>query len=138
MRLRALRRCAQQVRRSLLPRLDSLHHLRSRGGLPLSLGGLAELDRALRLLVDDRVPRGADGGLHLRMEEGGARMGVTTPIVTSASQEAILRQASQEIQDKGFLVTQLDRLVNWARTGSMWPMTFGLACCAVEMMHTGA
>ena len=40
-----------------------------------------------------------------------------------------------EIEDKGFLVTNVDRLVNWARTGSLWPMTFGLACCGVEMIH---
>ena len=39
---------------------------------------------------------------------------------------------------KGYLVTGVDTLVNWARTGSMWPMTFGLACCAVEMMQAGA
>ena len=38
----------------------------------------------------------------------------------------------------GFVTTSLDALWNWARTGSMWPMTFGLACCAVEMMHAGA
>lgn len=36
-----------------------------------------------------------------------------------------------------FVVSKVDDLVNWARKGSMWPMTFGLACCAVEMMHTG-
>ena len=34
-----------------------------------------------------------------------------------------------------FLVTGIDKLVNWGRKGSIWPMTFGLACCAVEMMH---
>ena len=43
-----------------------------------------------------------------------------------------------EIENQGFITTTVDSLVNWARTGSMWPMTFGLACCAVEMLHAGA
>ncbi|KAL8171126.1 hypothetical protein V2J09_022930 [Rumex salicifolius] len=37
-----------------------------------------------------------------------------------------------------FVISKVDDLLNWARRGSIWPMTFGLACCAVEMMHTGA
>lgn len=44
----------------------------------------------------------------------------------------------EEFQQNGFLVTSIDNLKKWAETGSMWPMTFGLACCAVEMMHTAA
>jgi NADH-quinone oxidoreductase subunit B len=36
---------------------------------------------------------------------------------------------------KGVVTTSIDTVINYARTGSLWPMTFGLACCAVEMMH---
>jgi NADH-quinone oxidoreductase subunit B len=59
-------------------------------------------------------------------------------IPPGAQQDLLLKSVTDEIQDKGFLVAQLDNLVNWARTGSLWPMTFGLACCAVEMMHSYA
>ena len=38
----------------------------------------------------------------------------------------------------GWITTRLDALVNWARTGSLWPMPFGTACCAIEMMATAA
>jgi NADH-quinone oxidoreductase subunit B len=39
---------------------------------------------------------------------------------------------------EGVLLTSLDYAVNWVRKNSIWPMTFGLACCAIEMMATGA
>lgn len=42
------------------------------------------------------------------------------------------------LQKKGFVVTTVDQAFNWARTGSLWPMTFGLACCAIEMMQAAA
>jgi len=39
---------------------------------------------------------------------------------------------------EGIVLTKLDSAVNWARKNSIWPMTFGLACCAIEMMSMGA
>ena len=42
------------------------------------------------------------------------------------------------VMKEGFITTSYDSVVNWAKTGSLWPMTFGLACCAVEMMHAAA
>lgn len=39
---------------------------------------------------------------------------------------------------KGFVVSSLNNLVSWAQGNSLWPVSFGLACCAVEMMHCAA
>jgi NADH-quinone oxidoreductase subunit B len=41
-------------------------------------------------------------------------------------------------QSEGIVLTTLDWAVNWCRKSSIWPMTFGLACCAIEMMAMGA
>jgi NADH-quinone oxidoreductase subunit B len=81
------------------------------------------------------------------MEERGIGMGVSQIEPSKAhkmqmpalppgqAQDALIKQALGEMEEKGFLVAQFDHLVNWARSGSLWPMTFGLACCAVEMIH---
>ncbi len=50
-------------------------------------------------------------------------------------QDVVPNVISQTLKEKGFLLTSTDALFDWARTGSLWPMTFGLACCAVEMIH---
>ncbi len=77
------------------------------------------------------------------MEEGGARVGLDKsqtvqlpddPAVR-ARMELSARLMSGEVQDKGFVLAKMDDLMAWARTGSMWPMTFGLACCGIEMIH---
>ena len=47
--------------------------------------------------------------------------------------ETILGEAMPDV-----LTTKLDWLINWARKSSLWPATFGLACCAIEMMAAGA
>ena len=63
-------------------------------------------------------------------------MGVSTTANTAGADLDVAAQAlNAELQDKGFLLTSTEDIINWARTGSLHWMTFGLACCAVEMMH---
>ncbi len=44
----------------------------------------------------------------------------------------------QHMQSEGFVVSKVEDLLNWARASSLWPMSFGLACCAIEMMKAFA
>lgn len=55
-------------------------------------------------------------------------------IAPTAETESVQKQMSE----RGYAVTSIDKLVHWAKTGSLWPLTFGLACCAIEMMHASA
>ena len=59
-------------------------------------------------------------------------MGVSVDPADSGAGFGVL---SDELSDKGYILTSLDDVITWARTGSLMWMTFGLACCAVEMMQ---
>ncbi|CAG00791.1 unnamed protein product, partial [Tetraodon nigroviridis] len=65
---------------------------------------------------------------------------VTTlvPVREKSTAVAAAKPASVASSKGEYVITKLDDLVNWARRSSLWPMTFGLACCAVEMMHMAA
>jgi NADH-quinone oxidoreductase subunit B len=54
-------------------------------------------------------------------------------VVTGQTQDDL-----EEEVERGILLGSMDKAVSWARKQSMWPATFGLACCAIEMMATGA
>ncbi|KAH9978640.1 NADH-quinone oxidoreductase [Lactifluus volemus] len=62
----------------------------------------------------------------------------TNPITAIARQGSNQLSLEQPRNRAEYVLSTLDKVVNWARQGSMWPMTFGLACCAVEMMHMAA
>jgi len=73
------------------------------------------------------LPAGAAGPL--------AAAGGAASAKTAVMGDDILREMYSGLSDKGFLLTSADALITWARTGSLMWMSFGLACCAIEMMH---
>src|SRR3982074_3745068 len=75
------------------------------------------------------------------MDERGPRMGVIdTPnriVPPGPDQDLLLRAATEEIQERGFIVSNVDALVNWARSVPVWPMPSGLRACPCGMSHPG-
>ena len=72
------------------------------------------------------------------MEERGIGVGLSSAVEADRNTDMPVDSENVSLQKRGFVVSSIDNVINWARTGSLWPMTFGLACCAVEMMHAGA
>ena len=71
------------------------------------------------------------------MEKGGARMGINYSNFKKKEEgmPGEFKKISKDFSKKGCITVSSENLINWARTGSLHWMTFGLACCAVEMMQ---
>ena len=71
------------------------------------------------------------------MEERGIGVGIATSSgVMDDNSDNDQEISLAGINNKGYILTTVNDVINWSRTGSLYWMTFGLACCAVEMMHT--
>ena len=70
-------------------------------------------------------------------------MGVKNPwepvqTVSNNQTPRLSRQLHVKNGEAGILTTQVSKLISWGRSASLWPVSFGLACCAIEMMSTSA
>jgi len=68
----------------------------------------------------------------LRIADCGLRISDFREKTMAKEREEVVESSS------GIITTSVDFVFNWARKSALWPMTFGLACCAIEMMATGA
>ncbi|KAK7757379.1 ndufs7 ubiquinone oxidoreductase subunit [Diatrype stigma] len=110
--------------------------------IPESLDGSANLagdlfSRKAGTSLSRNIPRAASRFLSCTAEN---RSSHPKSSETTTPQRPIRRERelSTEVKPKGlaeYLLTTADQVANWARNGSLWPLSFGLACCALEMMH---
>jgi NADH-quinone oxidoreductase subunit B len=77
------------------------------------------------------------------MAEGGIHMGLKNPwepvqTFSNTQTPRLRRELHVKNGEAGILTTQVSKLIGWGRSSSLWPATFGLACCAIEMMSASA
>src|ERR1700682_3283112 len=116
------RGCARAAVGEVLPGGDDFSAVRHRGGVSLSLGDGAARSGMDRIHSGRPLHGAAAGRVHLRLAQGRARLG---------ERERVEMGLESEIP---VLTTTVEKMVQWARRSSIWPVTFGLACCAIEMM----
>ena len=63
------------------------------------------------------------------------RPDLTLPVI---EYEGLTVEESEQLRKAGVVLAPLEQVKGWARSNSLWPLSFGLACCAIEMMATGA
>eukprot|EP01136_Pigoraptor_vietnamica_P028731 Opistho-1_new@86523 len=98
-----------------------------------ALGHLRGVARASSLLPSTVLRSSAVGFVHTTTSASASTASV--PAAKTAAPVAPRLTANNAVE---YVLAKADQVVNWAQTGSLWPMTFGLACCAVEMMQAAA
>src|SRR5262245_1481345 len=132
MRHAAGRRRPRAAVRQVLSRRDDFPPVRHRGRVPVPVGDGPSRSRLERVRPGGVVHGPAPVRIRVRLAQGGARL------------EHRSRQ-EQELEPRGasimgleaeipVLTTTVEKMVQWAWRSSIWPVTFGLACCAIEMM----
>src|SRR5260370_7466699 len=147
--IQRIRRCPHEIRCLVLPGGHPLHYLRPRGGIPVPVGGGVRQIRGHRLLVDGGFIGRGDRRFCLRMEERGARMGLS-PIATPPGFAAAVAPAAtgildpatgrpvgandpyflevnHQLSDKGFFFTPTDYLITCTLPASLLSIPFCLA-----------
>src|SRR3954454_22924580 len=136
---------ATALHRQLLPHGDAVHPLRHRDRLSLPVGGDPPPARVVwvrRVPLLHRHPRAR---VRLRVAEGGTRVAVerdkrladyglhSERVMWLGKGPGKFEEELGDLESR-LGITTLAKAVRWAQTKSMWPDTFGLACCAIEMM----
>ena len=134
----ARRQRLDPVQHPLLRLRPDLHRVRRGGGVPAALG-----DRLPRARACSPTSRGSCSSASWWSPSPtcGARAtsrGCAPRTGPEGGMSESQRSHPQPVRATALVVTSVDQLVNWSRKNSIWFMTFGLACCAIEMMATGA
>src|SRR4051812_40515432 len=136
------------LRDQLLPDRDAVHPLRHRGRVPVPGGGAAQGIRDLCACRGDHVHRAALRGIRVRVAQGSPRLEVTRQRVDRNPDDLRINKLRARQMLRGELegedldayveervgLTTLESAQNWARANALFPLTFGLACCAIEMI----
>src|SRR5476651_718690 len=127
MRCRADRRLVDPVQGALLSLRDSVSDFRRRSAVPAALRRRLHDAVHRRPAGDARVYPAAGRGPRLGLASRPSRMDMSdTPDITPEQRD--------ELRRHGILLTSLEELSNWGRSHSVWPLQFGLAFCAIEMI----
>src|SRR3954452_588945 len=130
---------AHPLHDQLLPDGDALHSLRHRDRLPVSARRDPPPARVVRLRRVPLLPGDPRGRVHLHLAEGGTRVALrdhglkSERVLWKGKGPGVFEQELGDLESQLGLTT-IEKAVAWAQGSSIWPDTFGLACCAIEMM----